>query len=175
MKAFNLRSWSSGLGVVMCMVLGGCASADAPKREPLVVGAVGPRVYGLVPQDREGTLAVYTELDAGPTASGDEPPHRNYTILRADGSILRRVDNSRWREPFGVTPVELPEGNYVVEAFVSNFGFVRVPVVVHAYRTTTVDLSGQLRSEFKGVPAQAVVTLPDGRVVGYRPEVALGK
>lgn len=144
---------------VALALVAGCA----PAPRWIAPAAVGPApAVG----SSDGELVVYSADDAIDTGDADHPHHRRYVILAEDGSMLRTVWNQSG--PFGQDPedVTLPPGRYAIDTSATNFGPVRVPVVIEAGRTTFVHLDGN--DEADPVPAEAAVRLPNGSPIGAR-------
>jgi hypothetical protein len=113
-----------------------------------------------------GDLLVYSADDAIETADADHPHHRRYLIRSESGTELRTVLNQSG--PFGQDPQEiaLPPGHYLVDTSATNFGPVRVPVVIEQGRLTVVHLDGDAESD--PVPEASAVRLPNGNMIGAR-------
>lgn len=140
-----------------------CAAACGPTPRWVAPDAVGP-APAVISDD--GELVVYSADDAIDTADADHPHHRRYVIRTSDGTVLRAVLNQDG--PFGQDPeqVALSPGRYVVDTSATNFGPVRVPVVIEPGRTTIVHLDGD--SESDAVPEGSAVRLPNGGPIGAR-------
>ncbi len=124
---------------------------------------IGPAVPVQLAPTHEGSLVVLTDYIPVPAIDLDTHQRADYRVLRSDGTVLRRVSNAG-----SAAQVALPEGSYLIEAAVAPYGTMRIPVRVAADRTTEICLTGEWNDAFKRVPADAVVKLPDGRVVGWR-------
>ena len=165
----NYRSSLSALTAMLALC--GCASWDS--KPPLVVDRVGPKAPERIIPKREGTLVVYSDWSVF-KFGGDVGTrhHDDYKILRGDGSLYQKVHNAQYVSFEDPAAVALPAGEYVVDAFASRYGHVQIPVHIEPYHTTTVCLTGELDERLKklSVTADALVTLPDGRIVGWRSE-----
>lgn len=158
------RLWILPSLIALLAVAGqsGCAAARPPEAN-LELGPVGPAVaVQLTPTD-QGVLTVYSDWVPVTGIDVDTHQHSDYRILRADGTLYRKVDNSG-----SPAEVALPAGTYIVDTSVSPYGKVRIPVTIVADRTTALCFTGELDAQFQRVPQQALVKLPDGRVVGWR-------
>lgn len=87
-----------------------------------------------------GKLVVYSATYAPVVEQSEYPVHTNYTISTPDDHIIERVSNATG--PFFSYPakVSLPAGEYHVRAQHDGGGFIIVPVVIAANKTTVVDL-----------------------------------
>lgn len=163
----NHRFSLSALAIMLA--LSGCASWDS--KPPLVLDSVGPRVPERIIPKREGMLVVYSDWSVFNLGGDvDTRHHDDYKILRADGSLHQKVRNAQYVSFEDPKAVSLPSGDYIVDAFASRYGRVQIPVRIEPFRTTTVCLTGELDDRLKklSVIADALVTLPDGRIVGWR-------
>ena len=163
MQRTLISEWRLAICAFLLAGAAGCTSLTT-QRDPIVLDPIGPRRPGLVAPKREGTLVVYGEAKSDVTAIGDDQYEHNFAVFSGDGSLVQRFTRSHVSAP----KLSLPEGDFVVEIVVSRMGLVRIPVTIDAHRTTLIDVTGQMKAEFKDVPADALVKLPDGRVVGYR-------
>jgi hypothetical protein len=114
----------------------------------------------------QGSLVVYSAWQKTGTDDPEHDHHSSYDILKGD-AVLRHVRN--YFNPMLEEPIEvpLPAGNYQVRARAQGYGYVSVPVVIAAGRTTKVYLDGSGREELAQAPVAEQVRLPDGRVVGW--------
>lgn len=156
----HLRRERAARAALVAILLAGM-SACGPTPRWIAPEAVGPAP--VITSD-DGDLVVYSADDAIDTADADHPHHRRYVIRAQDGSTLRTVANQDG--PFGQDPedVPLPPGRYLVDTSATNFGPVRVPVVIERGRITIVHLDGD--SESDPVPEGYAVRLPNGSTIG---------
>lgn len=155
----RLTTASLGLG---CLT--GCLTTA-----PLVLEQpVGPGPASLGSGSGQGDLVVYSALEVN-MADADHPTHASYTILTADEQPLKKVDNrtgSFYEDP---VVVALPAGKYRIKARATNAGWVDLPVVIEASRTTVVDLDGATLPQHPRRNDDQWVRLPDGQVIGSKP------
>jgi hypothetical protein len=152
-----------GFWLVGLAVMAGCAT-----RAPLVVrNPVGPeRPLPRRPRT-DGDLLVYSALRVGTYAQSEYPVHTDYVISTQDDRIIERVANQAGSFDANPARVPLAPGKYHVKALVERGGYVIVPVVVEAGKTTVVALDGEALSQNLAANDD-LVRLPDGRVVGWR-------
>jgi hypothetical protein len=160
---------------LVCLV-GLAAMTGCSIRAPLVVqNRVGPQRPHPPRRRTDGDLVVYSARHAATYAQSEYPVHTEYTIATPDDKVIERVANQAG--PFSADPakVHLPPGEYHVKALAERGGFVVVPVVIEAGKTTVVDLDGealpQNAVEHADADADAAgewVRLPDGHVVGWQ-------
>jgi hypothetical protein len=158
------RSFAARCALVALAML--LVPACTPARRWTAPSEVGPEPAIVTDT---GDLVVFSADDLVDTADADHPHHRRFTILTADGHELHTVTNQSG--PFGQDPqsVALPPGHYLVDTSATNFGPVRVPVVVEQGRTTIVHLDGDDDSD--PVPDAVAVRLPNGHPIGARSSV----
>ena len=150
--------------------LAGCAGSG----NRLVVDPVGPLVgaHGTFLRSNTGYLEVYTATrqvnDAGTLTLQPTP----YSIYRPDGHRFKGVLNAVGSSDNKPMVVPLPAGNYVVYANAEGYGQVQVPVVIVGSRLTEVHLQYGGWKDVGNLPDAEKVRLPDGRVVGRKPEPA---
>ena len=148
--------------ILLAVGISGCAAHSSSATIPQL-GLIGPAVPVQLAPTHEGSLVVLTDYLPVPAIDLDTHQRADYRILRSDGTVFRRVSNAG-----SPAQVALPEGNYLIDAVVAPYGSMRIPVRVAADRTTQICLTGEWDAAFKRVPADALVKLPDGRVVGWR-------
>jgi hypothetical protein len=149
--------------IVAAAALAGCASAP-----PLALERVGPAPFLAQSTPLQGQLLVRPAWL--PLTTLDDPDmsiHTDYRILAEDGSLYRTV--RCWapdadRDP---APVQLPAGQYTVQARAAGVGQVAVPVVIEPAQTTILCLNGRADAGF-GESSAGLVTLPNGAIVGWR-------
>ena len=159
----------------LAFFLSGC-SAHPPVQLP-AIGPTGPIDSNMVlPPASEGeepamtgTLIVYSEeLPVSKHRSAPAFPHTGYVILRANGQVLKKVDNHNASVESDPEEVPLRAGLYQVRARAAKVGTVLVPVVISPGQRTELFL------DVEGMPADQAraltdpVKLADGRVVGAR-------
>jgi hypothetical protein len=161
----RMRGAMNGAGTTVCLTaifaLAGCAA-----RAPLVIStSVGPEPPYQSP--RTGELVVYSATYTPTVEQSEYPMHTDYTIATKDGKVIERVVNGIG--PFRAYPakVTLSSGEYHVRAQYDRGGFVIVPVVIEAGKTTIVDLNGEAPPQGTDAPKD-MVRLPNGHVVGWR-------
>jgi hypothetical protein len=101
----------------------------------------------IVAQDPAGNgkLIVYSVTYAGTVEQSEYPVHTNYTIDTTDDKVIEHVDNRAGSFYSKPATVALSSGKYHIRAQYDRGGFVVVPVVIEAGKTTVVDLeSGAL-------------------------------
>ena len=151
------------------ILLGGCATSSQPQA-PLVLGRVGPSRPELVVPSNSGTLVVHSDWAVVQVGTDFETRHhRDFRILREDGSLLQQVRNAPFALFEDPALVSLPAGNYIVETVDSVQGRVQIPVQVVTNRTTTVCLTGEFDEPVRklALSPEALVKLADGRIVGW--------
>jgi hypothetical protein len=152
--------------LLAALPLVGCASNG----HGLVLASVGPPDLrpGTGP---DGSLVVFSAYDQN--AHLNSLPYRrvhsDYTILTANGKLLRTVHNDNGTTVESPKEVLLPVGRYQVVARANGYGAVTVPVVICSNQTTTVHLEGGNPWGTKAPSVQAnLVRLPNGEIVGWR-------
>jgi hypothetical protein len=144
---------SAPLYLLTVMVATGCAT-----RTPLVAqGRVGQAA---------GNLVVYSATYAPTVEQSEYPVHTDYTIATPTDKVIEHVANGAG--PFSENParVSLPTGAYHIRAQYSKGGFVVVPVVIEADKTTVVDLDGE-RLRLRPDAPREMVRQSDGEVIGW--------
>lgn len=153
--------------IFVCLI-GLAAMTGCATRAPLVLqNPVGPQQPHLARRRTDGDLVVYSATHAATYEQSEYPVHTEYTIATLDDRVIERVANQTG--PFSASPakVPLPPGEYHVKALVERGGFVIVPVVIEAGKTTVVDLDGEAVPQDLSTNDE-LVRLPDGHVVGWR-------
>ena len=152
--------------VLGLLLAAGCLSGQGN----LVLDPVGPPPSSGAVGDN-GNLVVYSAHDPHANFNGLENhiAYTDYRIFSKDGSVLQKVRNDAGRIAGGPATVELPVGDYQVEARANGYGLVKVPVVIKGNQVTVVHLDGGGSWPNRAEMIQAgAVRLPDGRVVGWR-------
>ena len=149
------------LGAAMIPMLVGCAT------KPLTIAPVGPGPAGTPALGGTGFLQVYSDTETHEIGRNTFfYPHTRYGIYLESGRCLRFVLNHIDDTDESPTCVPLPAGRYVILAESAAYGRVRVPVVIQGDQTTRVHLDRDARF-LAHVPAQELVHLPDGEIVGW--------
>jgi hypothetical protein len=147
----------------------GCATPA-----PIVLhDPVGPWQPQPTPDDGSGQLMVYSATRVTTADDSEYPVHTPYTIYGRDNKVLRDVNNTAGLFSQAPSTVSLPPGRYQVKALAADAGYVIVPVIIEAHRTTIVDLDGTAlpkRDEALASGTPRLVRLPDGRAIGAQPE-----
>lgn len=116
---------------------------------------------------RAGDLLVYSATYVQTLEQGEYPAHTNYTIATPDDKVIEHVSNATGSFSSNPARVSLPSGEYHVRAQYDRGGFIVVPVVIEAGKTTFVDLDGEALPQGQGA-AKEMIRLPDGHVIGWR-------
>lgn len=160
------------------VLLAGCAGNQ---RRP-AVGVVGPApICQYKHPTSNGSLIVFSACEpvANPTLPGasDSPggdsgftwEYSDYMILSSSGRVVKFVDNNDGRTVAHPSQVELPAGNYLVEAEVEKYGVVTVPVVIAEGQNTILNLDNSgYRPRDACLNVTNAVCFPDGRMIGWR-------
>jgi hypothetical protein len=114
-----------------------------------------------------GYLMVYSAWDLANDYNGLAMHHSSYSIRSESGIILEKVPNRNSSYEEAPQRVALAPGTYEVMALAGQVGKVIVPVVIKERETTCVyldsyDVPGALNGH-----RDKVVTLPDGKIVGW--------
>jgi hypothetical protein len=139
----------------------------------VVLAPVGPDPSGFENPSASGQLEVYSGLamqsDNQNQGSHDSVwyQHTDYAIYDLQGKMVRDVGNTIGHYEEAPRCMVLPAGKYVVQAQANDYLQVRVPVTIERGRTTTVHLDDNWNMP-AGVPATALVSLPNGQAVGWR-------
>ena len=158
------------LGTGLISVLAGCISTP-----PVAVAPVGPNPFGSRSLSSKGALQVFSCLTAqsDDQNQGSKDPiwyqHTDYCVYDLRHKLLKHVFNTvgHYEEAPRVLP--LPAGTYFVKAQASDYFWVDVPVTIEPGRTTRVHLD-----DHWGITGEAakLVSLPNGKPVGWRSEVS---
>jgi hypothetical protein len=154
----------------MLGVVAGCAT-----NQPLILhDAVGPLAPPVTSGNSEGRLIVYSATRVTTADQSEYPIHTPYTVYGSGGKVVQRVTNTAGLYSQAPQAVSLPQGEYHVKALAAGSGYVVMPVIIVAGKTTIVDLDGTAlpqdtdASAARSGSAAQWVRLPDGRVVGSR-------
>jgi hypothetical protein len=135
-----------------------------------ISGIVGPQPPGTHSHSGAGWLIVNSErYDVFLDKEFPFHVHTSYNIETPDGHPVRWVANHIGDTDENAELVSLRAGKYLIVASSTDYGQVRVPILIEPGQTTTVHLEG------KGswTPAQPkansnLVRFPDGEIVGWR-------
>lgn len=154
-------AWATVLAVFVS--LAGCASGP-----PLAVAAPGAVDAGSAPSGAGlGDLVVYSATFAPTLEEGEYPAHTDYTIATPSDKIIEHISNRTGSFDRRPATVRLVSGEYHVRAQYDRGGFVTIPVVIEAGKTTTVGLDGSATPQQLSHAAEAV-RLPGGNVIGWK-------
>jgi hypothetical protein len=152
------------LTLTLPWLLSSCAT-----HQPVALGTVGPEsATGRVTEGR-GYLVVYSETQ--PMRLDKGIPyyiHTSYVVRTRPGRRVKSVANHVGDMDGAPQRVSLPAGAYQVVAHSTDYGLVRVPVVIEPYQTTELHLEGK-GSWKPPLPKEdaALVRLPDGEPIGW--------
>ena len=176
--AYSLLLSSALIGTV------GCVSTSQVTQ----LAPVGPALTDVSHKQGVGTLEVYTarqqvaptdlaletwewNSDFGKNEFLRAPAHTSYTLYTAEGKFLRKVRNANNTNDANPTAVDLPPGEYRIQAEAEDAGggafAVAMSVVVEPGLKTIVHLDGAWQPPH-GVDAKSTVKLPNGNYVGWR-------
>ena len=156
---------------------------------PVVLGPVGPNPAPASRTSGDGVLTIYTarqQRDVYPNLVDYVAnnrwdrvffaAHKDYTLRTSDGKLYRQVRNSRGLYDRRPTLVRLPPGTYEVQAQAEDSNDLTFPVefnvIVEPGRTTTVFLAQDWEWKVPKNLAKTMVSLPNGRNIGWRAELA---
>jgi hypothetical protein len=154
------------IAAVMVLVAG-CAT-----NQPLILhDAVGPLAPPVTSNSSEGRLIVYSATRVTTADQSEYPIHTPYTIYGSGDKVVRRVANTAGLYSQTPAAVSLPQGEYHVKALAAGSGYVLMPVIIVAGKTTIVDLDGTALPQGTDASSESDsaaqwVRLPDGHVVG---------
>jgi len=149
--------------------LSGCATGKGG----ITLAPVGPAPahFDTLPSG-DGTLVVYSAYGVNADFNSRDPrrpEYSNYNIFTSGGRLLRRVHNDSGTILQDPVTVQLPAGNYRVQARANGYGYVIVPVVIRAQQNTIAHLEGGSPWPNESVFNETnAVRLPDGQIVGWR-------
>jgi hypothetical protein len=153
---------------LLAAAIAGCASdSSVVVKDPVGPDLAPPRIH-VNQNQKDGSLVVYSALEAANPVSSDYPTHAGYAIYDENGKLLRHVENRSG--PFEQSPetVSLAPGEYRVKALATNHGIVTVPVIIKENETTILDLDKSHFPQHKPTGAGQWVRLPSGEVIGMR-------
>jgi len=135
-----------------------------------VSGTVGPKLSAVHSYGGRGYLMVYSETDE--IHVGDGIPyyiHTSYNIETPDGQPVKWIPNHAGDMDEAPQFVSLPSGNYQVVAKSTDYGQVRVPVLIQAGQTTKIHMEGKgsWRPQKPSVGSNGLACLPDGEPIGW--------
>ena len=162
------------MGAALAALLAGCAST------PIVLAPVGPNPYGGENIASTGGLQVFSrvsEQSDDQNQGGDGDPvwyqHTDYRIYTLEGKLVKRVDNTVGHYAEAPRLVALPAGRYLVKAQARDYSWVELPVTIERGRTTRVHLDDDWKLP-TDTPKQKLVSMPNGRPVGWRDPAVKG-
>jgi hypothetical protein len=117
-----------------------------------------------------GYLKVYTATRAIEENAIVTERHLPYSVYRPDGTRVLGVANHVGPTDQDAMTVPLPAGDYVIYAPAAGYGQVKVPVQIVGSRLTEVHLQWEGMEFIGDIPPDELVRLPDGRVIGRKPE-----
>ena len=162
------------LALLAAALLSGCGTGPGPNG--LVLDPVGPALLPSTPMtdsvSPNGTLVVYSAYRRNADFNArdrNRPEYSDYEIFSSAGALQQRIHNNSGTILQEVVPVTLPAGKYKVKARANGHGFVVIPVVIEAGRSTVVHLEGGGFWPNESVFNQTnAVRLPDGLVIGWK-------
>ena len=145
----------------------GCSSVQQPS---ITLAPIGPRQFPPDPHAvPRGTLVVYSEFEVTRyTSDSDQRYHSDYELRSVSGELIKRVFNRSGASSEDPAAVELAPGSYLVVARATGSQRVNAPVIIDAKETTCVRLDGSEPIGSKRMAASELVSLPDGKPVGWR-------
>ncbi len=162
-----MKYFSGFFGGAVVLLLVGCATT------PLALGPVGPGPASQSPNNNDGNgqLEVFSAVVGFVSGNPAWYLHTDYSIYTPQGKPLQRVNNTV--DSFSDAPrvVSLPPGLYVVVAQAKGQAQVKVPVLIKAGQTTTVNLDNAWPPT-ADVPKEKLVVLPSGYPVGWRADAS---
>ena len=153
--------------LVGAALFAGCIS----RKSAVVLDPIGPPAVSAMAAGSVGTLVVYLAFDTHGDFN-DLPYLRHYSdykLLAADGTLRQLVHDHDGLLVEVPKRLELPVGDYRVDAHANGFGIVTAPVVIKANQVTTVHLEGGASWFNNAALLQSnPVRLPDGEIAGWR-------
>jgi hypothetical protein len=141
---------------------------------PLTLLPVGPEPQTEFRETTSGYLVVYSAWDLANEYNALAMHHSAYNIKSEDGTMVKTVQNRNSSFDEAPERVALPPGSYKVMALAGHVGKIIVPVVIIRRETTFVYLDTyNVPEELRNHPKN-VVTLPDGKIVGWLANVPHG-
>ncbi|MBI3877513.1 MAG: hypothetical protein HY300_16405 [Verrucomicrobia bacterium] len=147
-------------------MLAGCAT---PTR--VALEAVGPPSSAVRPDEGTGRLVVHTPREQVTSGEVSYERYTSYNIRKPDGKPFQHVMNFTGPRDERPETVQLPAGQYSVEARAEGVGPVAVPVLIQALKTTEVHLERGWKPDMTGKNNSDLVRLPSGQIVGWRAPV----
>jgi len=147
---------------LLAVLLTSCAS-----NQDVLLDVVGPAGRTRLADANEGTLIVYSAWE-GSIDDTEHMHHAPYTICSDSGGVIKTIRNWNGGILGDPTPCALTEGIYQIKAHAQGYGTVTVPVRIEAKRATSVYLDDTTASSAGDLDRSDAVTLPDGRIVGWR-------
>ena len=146
------------------MLCAGCAT----NVHSVVQDVVGPCPPIARSESVAGCLVVYSCWDFDSPVNYDYEARAPYTVASADGKLMTSVFNDTGGFDRNPVQLSLPAGEYQVTSFIPRLGDTTVPVQIQPGQTTAVYLDGSANCLKKRMPANSLVSLPDGYVAGCR-------
>ena len=151
-------------------LLSSCAT-----KSTAALGTVGPKSATGHLTAGHGYLVVYSETQPMRLDKGiPYYVHTSYAVQTAHGRRVRSVANHVGDMDEAPQFVSLPAGAYQVLAHSTDYGLVRVPVVIEPYQTTKVHLEGKGSWKPQPPPEQdaELVRFSDGEPIGWQERAA---
>jgi hypothetical protein len=133
---------------------------------------VGPQTHSHPGASDDGALKVFSVREmVGDVEGPISTVHSGYEIVTDTHRRVRFVKNSDDSEPEQPVTVSLRAGRYLVKTHAKSLGRVEVPVLIKPGQITIVRLDGDKRwLRSVDVATGGVVTLPNGKAIGWRAE-----
>jgi hypothetical protein len=153
-------------GLAVALLLSSCATSRLT-----VSSTVGPKSFAAHSYGGKGYLMVYSEADE--IHVGDGIPyyiHTSYNVATPDARIVKWVPNHLGDMDEAPQLVSLPSGNYQVVAKSTDYGQVRVPVLIQAGQTTRIHMegNGSWKPQKPSISNNGLVRFSDGEPIGWR-------
>jgi hypothetical protein len=148
-------------GAVVVSLFTGCSSA------PVVLAPIGPNPAALQSNGGTGQLEVFSALSG--RTEGSNPTwerHTDYYVCNPQGKRLEHVDNSNGKYSQSPRIIDLPPGQYLVEARAKGILHTRVPVMIKSGALTQVHLDGSWQPVADATPTELVFA-PNSYPVGW--------
>ena len=148
------------LGAMACASLYGCTTSAPLAQVPQLDrsgSSASPAEAGF------GDLMVYSATFAPTLEEGEYPAHTDYTVATPSDKPLQHIINQTGSFDRRPATISLASGEYHVRAQYQRGGFITVPVIIEAGKTTILDLDGAPASRGSSDP----IRLPNGTVAGW--------
>jgi len=159
-----------GLCLLMMLLLGGCAATLVSDNPAFTTEEVGP-IWTRPSEGPPGTgaLEVFTATKRVPDRSGYIVASPQNFLMRAPGGQWKTVRNQDYLNPVAEPrPIELPPGEYEIEAPADTYRVARVRIRIEAGQTTVVNLVDQTFPTSRPANRNRAVFSPEGYMVGWR-------